>query len=76
MANQDSFYQDQAFGPSQTQALEVWLGKQDLSKPLMLVTHQVNITGLIDVFPASGEVIIIQRNNDGTLSVTDRVRTD
>jgi broad specificity phosphatase PhoE len=39
---------------------------------LVLVTHQVNITALIGVFPAQGEVIVTRLADDGTLSLVDR----
>lgn len=34
-----------------------WLGANPLRGNLMLVTHQVNITGLLEVYPEQGEVI-------------------
>ena len=40
--------------------------------PLLLVTHQVNITALADVFPASGEIIVVQPDADG-LRVLGRI---
>ncbi|KQT85315.1 histidine phosphatase family protein [Aurantimonas sp. Leaf443] len=38
----------------------------------VLVTHQVNITALTDVFPASGEVLVVRLDGD-RLSVEDRI---
>ena len=43
--------------------------------PLVLVTHQVNITALSGVFPASGEIIVM-RLDGATLSLAGRIRTD
>ncbi|WP_345793402.1 histidine phosphatase family protein [Thauera sp. JM12B12] len=43
--------------------------------PLVLVTHQVNITALSGVFPASGEIIVM-RLHGATLSLAGRIRTD
>ena len=43
--------------------------------PLVLVTHQVNITALSGVFPASGEIIVMRLDVD-TLSLAGRIRTD
>ena len=43
--------------------------------PLVLVTHQVNITALSGVFPASGEIIVMRLDGD-TLSLAGRIRTD
>ncbi|MFU8863715.1 MAG: histidine phosphatase family protein [Rhodobacterales bacterium] len=40
---------------------------------VLLVTHQVNITALTGVFPASGEIIVAQVAPDGSLEVTGRV---
>lgn len=39
---------------------------------LVVVTHQVNITALVRVWPASGEGIVV-RLNDGQLQVIDRI---
>ena len=43
--------------------------------PLVLVTHQGNITALSGVFPASGEIIVMRLDVD-TLSLAGRIRTD
>lgn len=43
--------------------------------PLVLVTHQVNITALSGVFPASGEIIVMRLDGD-TLSLAGRISTD
>lgn len=43
--------------------------------PLVLVTHQVNITALSGVFPASGEIIVMRLDGE-TLSLAGRIRTD
>lgn len=71
-----SFFETREQASPQTLSLNAWLLKQDLSKPIVLVTHQVNITALTGVFPASGEIIIVKREDDGTLTVADRVQTD
>ena len=72
----NSFYATPSRGDRQDQQLREWAVKQDLSKPTVLVAHQVNITALTSVFPASGEIIIVRRNGDGTLAVAARIRTD
>ena len=41
----------------------------DLSRPVAMVTHQVNITALTDVFPLSGEMVVLKRAGDGTIEV-------
>jgi len=40
-------------------ALRRWLAGQG-GQPAMLVTHQVNITALTGVYPASGEVLLLE----------------
>ena len=59
----------------QTRALTQWLAKQDLSRPLVLVTHQVNITALTRVYPASGEMVVVRRSTDGALRVVGTLKT-
>lgn len=52
--------------------LRRWIGGRDLATPTILVTHQVTITGLCGVFPASGEVVVLRRAADGALSTEGR----
>lgn len=61
----NSFFQHYERRASQTRALKQWLLQQDLSRPLVLVTHQVNITALTGIYPASGELVIVQRTQEG-----------
>lgn len=35
----------------------------------MLVTHQVNVTALTDVFPTSGETVVARLLSDGSVEV-------
>ncbi len=60
----------------QTRALEEWLTGRDLDEPFVLVTHQVNITALTKVYPASGELVVIHRSDDGEISVLGTIATD
>ena len=57
----------------QTRQLRKWLDKQSLTKPLVLVTHQVNITALTNVFPKSGEMLVIKRSGSGSYTVVGRI---
>ena len=61
----DSFFGDRARGPEATATLEAWIdarlasGAEGGTKPpAVLVTHQVNVTALTGVYPASGEVVV------------------
>lgn len=55
------------------EAMRAWIAAADLSRPVVLVTHQVNITALTGVVPASGEMLIVRRKADG-LEVLARLR--
>ena len=43
---------------------------------LVLVTHQVNITALSGVYPASGEMVVMRKGKDGALSNVGTIRVD
>ncbi len=72
----NSFFQQFEREAQQTRQLKSWLDQQSLKKPLVLVTHQVNITALIDVFPASGEMIVVRRSGTGEYRVVGRIETE
>jgi broad specificity phosphatase PhoE len=64
----DSFFGDRSLGPGQTEALRALLAAWR-GGPLVLVTHQVNITALTGVFPASGETVLVRTGAEpGVLS--------
>ena len=65
----NSFFQRYADRERQTQGLVKWLASQSLDGPLVLVTHQVNITALTNIYPSSGEIVVIHRSNKGNISV-------
>jgi phosphohistidine phosphatase SixA len=69
----NSFFGRPADGPAQTRAalavLDAWRGPG----ALVVSTHQVNITALTGIFPASGEGIVLDRRN-GAWMVVGRIR--
>lgn len=65
----NSFFQTPEKGESQTTALKSWLTAYRSNAPLVLVTHQVNITALTGVFPRSGEIVVVQRLSGGRFNV-------
>ena len=69
----NSFFGNRSRGPAQTEATRALLAEG--GDRLMLVTHQVNITALTGVFPASGEVVIF-RDTDAGIEVLGRIRID
>jgi broad specificity phosphatase PhoE len=71
----NSFFREYSRQQSQTEQLIDWLSSKDLSRPVILVTHQVNITALSGVYPESGEIVLIRRKADGGFEVTARIQT-
>ena len=70
----NSFFRDRSTEPAQSAATRELIADQVAAggPPLLLVTHQVNITALTDVFPASGEIIVVAPDADG-LRVLGRI---
>lgn len=72
----NSFFADRGEEARHTAAVRALIRERAHSPlPLVLVTHQVNITALTGVFPASGEIIVLRVDGD-TPSVAGRIRTD
>lgn len=71
----NSFVSERGAEAQRTDALRKWIAAADLREPVVLVTHQVNITGLTGIFPASGEMIVLGRRADGGFEVAGRVLT-
>lgn len=70
----NSFFQAMAQGPAQIERLRAVIAKLPLTGPVVMVTHQVVISGLVDVTPSSGEILVVRRNKDGSLAVIGRIR--
>lgn len=69
----DSFFNQPRRGPAQTAALREFLSRSHEGLPRVLVTHQVNITGLTGVVPRSGEMIVVLPAADGSARVMGRL---
>lgn len=69
----NSFFRDFERGEEQTDKLKQWLAAADLTEPLVLVTHQVNITALTGIYPQSGEMVVVKRVANGELVVIARM---
>jgi broad specificity phosphatase PhoE len=67
----NSFFEASDLERGQTEALRAWIASADLNRPVVLVTHQVNITALTGIVPAEGEILILRRQ-PGKLSVVAR----
>ncbi|GAA0777839.1 hypothetical protein GCM10009077_18620 [Roseibium denhamense] len=69
----NSFFQNRAKGPEQTDAARDLLSNWSGEGALVVVTHQVNITALTNIFPTSGEGIVINIH-DGEIGVVGRIQ--
>ena len=69
----DSFFDDRAREPIQTSAVRAVLAEPISGGTLVLVTHQVNITALTGIGPAAGEMVVLTRQPDGSVSIVGRV---
>lgn len=61
---------------SQTETLKTWLRSASASQPVILVTHQANISTLVGRGAGSGEVIIAQLTSAGSVEVPSRLPTN
>lgn len=71
----NSFFATREQGDAQTEALRRWILEQDLSRPLVLITHQVNVYKLTDFYPGTGDIMVLHPEANGTLSVLGRLRS-
>lgn len=72
----NSFFRQYERKESQTKRLKEWLAGQNFKLPLVLVTHQVNITALTKFYPDSGELVVLRKSKDGEFSVAGSIPTD
>lgn len=70
----DSFFQTPAIARAQTAQLVAQINAQAVQVPRVMVSHQVNITALTGIFPASGEGLILALPLTVPAQVLARVR--
>ena len=63
----NSFFTEMERRSSQTATLSKWIAEYQDKAPLVLVTHQVNITALNEVYPRSGEIVVARRDENGNI---------
>jgi phosphohistidine phosphatase SixA len=61
----DSFFDERAEGPARTTAARAILDGWRGPGALVVTTHQVNITALTGIVPASGEGVVLARSPEG-----------
>jgi hypothetical protein len=72
----NSFFGKAQGSEAQTRQLRADIAAMDTDKPAILVTHQMNITALTGVFPASGEIVVMRRADGEKLEVVGRLRPE
>ena len=65
----NSFFQKFEQRETQTKALRKWLMTSRPEGPLVLSTHQVNISALTGSYTSSGEIVVAQIDADGKVKV-------
>ncbi len=65
----NSFYRQYEREDEQTKGLKSWILRQNFEQPIILITHQVTITALTGIFPASGELVAIEATENGKIQV-------
>jgi len=69
----DSFFRDRSQADDRTRAARALIHDWDDEGTLVLVTHQVNISALVDGGVGSGEIIVVRPRAEG-LDVVGRIR--
>ncbi|MEE2002856.1 histidine phosphatase family protein [Alkalimonas sp. MEB108] len=72
----NSFFAGRGDRLAQTSALQAFLAQAPLSTPTVLITHQVNITALTGIFPASGEGLLLALPLTEPITVLARVQPE
>ncbi|WP_089938252.1 histidine phosphatase family protein [Candidatus Entotheonella palauensis] len=65
----NSFFETREREQEQTEALARFLKTTPISHVIVLVTHQVNISALTGVYPASGEAVVVEAETSNALRV-------
>ena len=72
----NSFYRRYERENEQTKGLERWIVRQKINQPIVLITHQVNITALTGIFPAEGELVAIKVAENGKIQVRGTIENN
>jgi len=72
----NSFFRNYEQKEARNESLKLWLSQREMDKPLVLVTHQVNIMALTGVYPSSGEIVVVEKDAQMGLKVLGSIKTD
>lgn len=69
----NSFFAEPALAAGRLREVRELIANHVWRKPVVLVTHQVTITGLTKAYPSSGEMVVVKREASGELTVVGRL---
>jgi broad specificity phosphatase PhoE len=69
----NSFFEEREKGPAQIARLRADIAEMDLSQPVILVTHQVVVSGLAGRSTSSGEIIVMRRTQAGKVELVGAI---
>ena len=72
----NSFFDQFHLQDKRTASLRDWLLSYQLDVPLILVTHQVNITALTGIYPTSGEAVVVKVINGDSIKALGTIVKD
>ncbi len=65
----NSFFRDRRTAEAQTTETKQFFLTQETPGVIVMVTHQVNITGITDIVPRSGEAVVVQVDEGGLTQI-------
>ena len=71
----NSFFEDHFDENETSKILKDWLRNKDITKPLILVTHQVNISNLTNRYASSGEIVFVKKLGNDKFKVVGSINT-
>lgn len=65
----DPMPRDRPGQEKQTLELKSWIQRLSLREPTLIITHQINITRLVESFASPGQLLVVERMTDGSLNM-------
>ncbi|MEG3901416.1 histidine phosphatase family protein [Microcoleus sp. B4-C5] len=70
----NSFFRDSSTEARQTATIrKLIVDNRNTKGAVIMVTHQVNITAITDIFPQSGEAVILKSDRQGKIQIVGRI---
>ncbi|HEY5624298.1 MAG TPA: histidine phosphatase family protein [Gammaproteobacteria bacterium] len=70
----NSLYSFPGQGGEMTRETAEWIAEADLSRPTILVTHQINVSSLVRRGAEEGDIVVAERSADGSLRYAGHLR--